>query len=114
MNINGNFPSYEQQQQALTLLQEIGVDIDTLLAGHVVKSTQRGVHEVSSGAATVSEISISSVNPLKSIVILNGSSLQSSSVHLPNLYSLTSDKLSIQRRDDRALGTFSWQVIEFY
>lgn len=32
MNIDGNFPTYEQQQQILTLAQELGVDVDTLIA----------------------------------------------------------------------------------
>lgn len=32
MNVNGNFPTYEQQQQALNLLQELGIDVDALVA----------------------------------------------------------------------------------
>lgn len=32
MNIDGNFPTYEQQQQILTIAQELGVDVDTLIA----------------------------------------------------------------------------------
>lgn len=32
MNLDGNFPSYEKQQETIVLLQELGVDVDALLA----------------------------------------------------------------------------------
>lgn len=75
MNIDGNFPTYEQQQQAITLLQELGVDIDTLLAGRVVKSVQRGGASLTSpttGASVISQtVNFSAVDLSKSIIIAN-------------------------------------------
>lgn len=116
MNADGNFPTYEQQQQALTLLQEIGVDIDTLLAGRVVKSVQRGV-VTGNGATTPIEIPISTINSSRSFVVINGQGGNTSQTQSIRLNDLTSNVLSLAPTTGTtwAASTFtSWQVIEFY
>ena len=96
-----------------------------------VKSVQRGVanlcrkfdHDNSgySGYYGGANISISSINPNKSIVILNGGILMNYSdgnwIADGYLYSLTSTSLAIrcmQYRNDDFDCPASWQVIEFY
>ena len=89
-----------------------------------VKSVQRGVANLGrtydySGGYDYggANISISSINPNKSIVILNGGICMSSWTADGYLYSLTSTSLVIRCPkwpDDDRTSPASWQVIEFY
>ena len=91
-----------------------------------VKSVQRGVANLGrkydhSGYYGGANISISSINPNKSIVILNGgiriSYSDSDWLADGYLYSLTSTSLVIRcmgYQDDDRTSPASWQVIEFY
>lgn len=107
-----NLPNYEQQQQAITLLQELGTDIDTLLAGRVVKSVQRGIL---SGPATNATITIASINPAKAFVIIDGQAGVDIEIRLS---SLTTNSLIIEPANSNGVwgtnSTASWQIIEFY
>ena len=85
-----------------------------------IKSIQKGTYSPTSysGEAT---INISSINPNKSIVILNGSAKSNSNVSGGDLTyqiilsSLTSTNFTVNSASSNIyLSKFSWQVIEFY
>lgn len=80
-------------------------NIDTLLAGRVVKSVQRG--EATTSVEGVINITVSAVNVSKSIVILQS---QSSNSVAGVLSSPTVIKCQSIDHDTK----FSWQLIEFY
>ena len=118
MIANGNFPTYEQQQQAITLLQELGVDIDTLLAGRVVKSVQRGIATLDAGVTSIN-VTISPITLNKSYLDFTFSNTDTvytaASNHLlrgqfTNSTSITFSKAAV----GGGVSTIAWQVIEFY
>lgn len=95
--------------------------IDTIASSNAisygaVKSVQRGTKVQAPGGTT---ITISSVNPLKSIVTLNGVSgydNQTGTLRqliLPYIESVTSTSIVVKGTDVFS-STFSWQIIEFY
>lgn len=106
-----NLPTYEQQQQAITLLLEIGVDIDALLAGRVVKSVQRGKFSFTGESLN---IGISEVNTAKCAVFLRGNSSTSGTYYEVYGYTLTPNNLMITPHNALYKTDGTWQVIEFY
>lgn len=86
-----------------------------VLTNGVIKSIQRGTHAGASGDITVA---ISSINPDKSIVILNSSagSLSGASLNTPMLKSISSTSFVVSASGAGGGGgiAFSWQLIEFY
>lgn len=74
----------------------------------IVKSVQRGITDKDSSNY---EITISSVNPNKCLVLLNGFPYELNGSHNLYVISLTSTRLTV-----RTSGVYasSWQVIEFY
>lgn len=114
MNIDGNFPTYEQQQQAITLLQSLGVDMDTLLAGRVVKSVQRGKALGQTGKTT-HDIIINAVDISKSIILSTyktPSGTNGAFETMSELVNSTTIRLSSGLGNTGLEAT--WQVIEFY
>lgn len=86
--------------------------------GSAIKSIQRGRATVTE-ANTVYRITINSIEPSKSIVLLDGVSMYSTTtaaVSLPTFYSLTATALEVISSGSRtgSFSQFSWQVIEFY
>ncbi|MDD3041088.1 BppU family phage baseplate upper protein [Bacteroides sp.] len=77
-----------------------------------IKSIQRGVVTVNNGGTTT--FTISSVNPAKCQVVLNGMGKTSGGdICVPYLFSLTETFLTIKLSSDGANVTTSYQVIEF-
>lgn len=83
-----------------------------------IKSVQRGTTNVSYNGTS---ITITEIDPMKTIVLLNGnawdyaSGTYTSSSNLPYLKSLTATVLTIacNKYNDFFSATVSWQVIEF-
>lgn len=125
MNLDGNLPSYEQQQEVLALAQALGVDVDTLIARigdptssasnatsanthaklnwlltnpKVVKSVQRGYGAIGVNSSNQSmTVSISAVTPNKCVVIINGgiTTVTNQVINSPYLQVLSSNSLII-------------------
>ncbi len=97
-----------------TVMQNIANDLKTGTVP-IVKSVQRG-------RTTSTTISISTVNPNKCVVILNGElscvtiSGVVKDVYTPSLVSITSTTLTITANSYSSGPTVysSWQVVEFY
>lgn len=116
-----NLPTYEQQQQAITLLQDIGVDIDTLLAGRVVKSVQSGTATILN--AKTAGVNISAVDRNKAFVIITqegklddpttGTTAAYNQLVRARLISDALISLNVRIQVTAAL-VVDWQVIEFY
>ena len=123
MNLDGNFPSYETQQEIKNTVNGIKTttdttktNVDTLLAGRVVKSVQRGTLIGPDTTANVN-ITISNVDPNKCAIIVGGKN-QDTSTHIVPI-SITNTTLVLGRATKSsgvwsALSLASWQVIEFY
>lgn len=95
-----------------TNINTINTNVGTLINGRVVKSVQRGVR-AGSGSTT-----ISTVNPSKCMVLINGFSGEDGfgKYALPYVLELTSTKLTIAVSGKGTSAEFSnsWEVIEFY
>lgn len=97
-------------------ISTVNSKLNTLMNGILIKNIQKGV-------SSSENISISSVNPSKCIVLLNGiysrtsREVTSAGYHAsfvdrvsgPYLNSITTTSINVINE-----GTFSWQVIEFY
>ena len=83
-----------------------------------VKSVQRGTVAGTPNKST--EITISTVNPSKCLVLLNVNEIGGNGYnYLPTVYSLTATKLTITQTyisftSENNTTNISWQVIEFY
>ena len=91
------------------------------VAGNIkaVKSIQRGTISVRNSGEI--PVTISSINPDKSIVLLSGNTIGSYYEYVqPYIYSLSSDNITIAIDDynedeySASNSIISWQVIEFY
>lgn len=106
-----NLPTYEQQQQTITLLQELGVDVDTLLAGRVVKNVQRGTATLT----TNTTVNISTVNVNKSLLVFSYKTSSNGVNNIPAGKISTSTQLIFEVGQAATNpSTVEWQVIEFY
>lgn len=86
--------------------------------GSVVKSVQRGI-SVEPSVQQTRKISISTVNPLKSLVLIDGSTNTVANSHHSNpvIFSFTANEIVISASANLGIEnqlSISWQVIEFY
>ena len=88
-----------------------------------VKSVQRGVYSAVDGESNLTTVTISAVNPAKSMVLLNGTFIyqggSTPSTLFNRLTSLTATVLTIYGPYYYANATWyghvgSWQVVEYY
>jgi|GEM_PF-5595959 hypothetical protein len=80
----------------------------------IVKSVQSGMVTASVGTST---ITISAINPAKSIVMLNNTLNSTTQSYLYVPYSLTSTTLTLKNAQNTTSSSefkCSWQVVEFY
>jgi len=91
----------------------INTNINTLVAGRVVKSVQRGKLRVFISRGESSDINISNVNVDKSLLIIN---IFNAGTYNNDgfTYTLYSDYIRIYSENKSEFNYVSWQVIEFY
>lgn len=83
--------------------------ISTLTGSSVIKSIQRGT------VTSAGEVTISTINPSKSVLTLLGFTYGGSSVSSVNLSGLTSGNFIVKFQSAGSPGfTVSWQVVEYY
>lgn len=82
------------------------MDIYSLIARGTVKSVQRGVVQPSS-TSTPAQVTISPVNPKKSVIFVNSTVYNSAGCYG---YFLTNDTIAV----GGYTSNLHWQVVEFY
>lgn len=91
-------------------LDNINTNVGTLLNGRIVKSVQRG--SLAHSEAQI-DIPINAVNVSKSIIVLAGQNLSSSSNYMGR-FELISSTIIRFTSNTQANTSTAWQVIEFY
>ena len=118
----------ELESEINTLMAELKSDVESMITNltntinnssiGAVKSIQRG--SVVGTPNKTTEVTINAVNPDKCLVLLSVSEIGGEGYnYLPNVYSLTSNKLTITETyisfpNSNNETTISWQVVEFY
>lgn len=123
--INTSTKTNNTASETGNLSQKMSHIINLIKNKGTVKSVQRGVTTLQNSLNGAAQVSISSVNPSKCLVILDGS-IQPSAItdmaYTPYVYALAATQLTIKANDETMTtaqpvldkAKISWQIVEFY
>lgn len=108
-----NVVIYDKLEELNEGIEYNGGGITTLLGKGCVKSVQRGTFNKSNSSSTI-QISISPINPDKSLLVLIDNGFQTTSQNTRATYTLNANYILVNSPASSWYSYISWQVIEFY